>query len=52
MTVKELKEELNNFPDDYDVIFPIDGCHYSRVEKVSKGFNELDGFIIIDDCND
>ena len=56
MTVKELKEKLNQFDD--NLIVCIDGdiditdrtrCPVTVATNVSQGFNELDGCLIIDD---
>lgn len=55
MTVKELKEKLNLFPDSCIVyIPPIDwsssgNVNYTVARNVSQGVNELDGIVFIDD---
>ena len=48
MTVKELKEKLEQFPDKYMVLIPIEG-RLTQATNISIGFNELDGAVIIDD---
>lgn len=48
MTVKQLKEELNKFPDNCIVIIS-DGNDYLPATHVSIGCNELDGCVFIDD---
>ena len=54
MTVKELKEQLNQFPDHLIVMMPNrywdDPCQkYDVVAKsVSRGINEFDGGLFID----
>jgi hypothetical protein len=57
MTVKELKEQLNKFPDSCIVMIP--NIRWGFDEKnqwsmvpalhVSQGINELDGIVLIDD---
>lgn len=56
MTVKELKEKLEQFDDSLIVLIPNAGWHpYSMMPleipatSVSRGVNELDGCVIIDD---
>lgn len=52
MTVKELKEKLEQFPDNYIVLIdanPLNGFPYTKATCVTKGFNELDGCVLIDD---
>ena len=51
MTVRELKEKLNTMPDNYIVLINVEraGYPYTKATYVSKGFNELDGCVIIDD---
>lgn len=51
MTVKELKEKLNTMPDNYTVLIDVErvGCPYTEATCVTRGFNELDGCVIIDD---
>ena len=56
MTVRELKEKLEQFPENYVVLIPNKNLYkdrnlsyYVQVENVSKGMNETDGCIIIDD---
>lgn len=57
MTVKELKEKLDQMPDNYIVLINADEetrkCHkgfpYTEATCVVKGFNELDGCVLIDD---
>lgn len=55
MTVKELKEKLNMFPDscivciaaiDWDTVGDI---NYVLAQNVSQGVNEFDGIVFIDD---
>lgn len=55
MTVKELKEKLNQFPDHCIVMIPnIDWTPYSNqfecvvAEHVTRGVNEFDGVVFID----
>ena len=55
MTVKELKEQLNNFPDHCKVFIPnpeyhaaLEGAPYIKVTHISRGINELDDIIILD----
>lgn len=55
MTVKELKEKLNQFPDSCIVVAPkIDWdkkglLDYAVVENVAIGVNEFDNVVFIDD---
>ena len=52
MTVKELKEKLNEFPDYLKVFTPtIDNKvpYYYEILNVSRGVNEMDGMLILDD---
>jgi hypothetical protein len=56
MTVKELKEKLNQFPDDLIVMIPnIDWDPYKNkprdvvVKCVTRGVNEADGCVFLDD---
>ena len=56
MTVRELKEKLERFPDDCVVLIPNENLYKDRgaffyipAENVSRGINELDGCVIIDD---
>ena len=56
MTVRELKEKLNEFDDNLTVLIPNAGWHPYSIDppeipatSVSRGFNELDGCVIIDD---
>lgn len=56
MTVRELKEKLEQFDDNLIVLIPNAGWHpYSitppeiPATSVSRGVNELDGCVIIDD---
>ena len=52
MTVKELIEELNRFPEDLNVLIPVEnnstGYIYVDVERVLRGLNEFDGGIFIE----
>jgi hypothetical protein len=48
MTVRELKEKLEQFPEKSIVLIPIDG-RLGPATNVAFGFNELDGCVIIDD---
>jgi hypothetical protein len=56
VTVKELKEKLNQFPDNLIVVvgsrFLPDHIWYVPVENVSSGVNEFDGLVFIDDCEE
>lgn len=56
MTVKELKERLNQFPDNLIIVVPnsdYDPClnpiYYTPARKLSIGVNEDDGLLLIDD---
>ena len=49
MTVKELKEKLNQFDDNLIVMASTDMGGFFPIKYVSRGFNELDGCIILDD---
>ena len=55
MTVKELKEKLNQFDDNLIVMIPCenpDQCEYfpfTSAKNVSQGVNEADGCLFIDD---
>lgn len=50
MTVKELKEELNQFSDNLIVMIPSDNMvGYTTATNVSQGVNESDTCIFIDD---
>ena len=54
MTVKELKEKLEQFPDNCIVLIPNankdqNPSIYVVVENVARGVNEMDGCVIIDD---
>lgn len=55
MTVKELKEKLNLFPDSCIVCIPpidwnsVGKVNYTVAQNVSQGVNELDGIVFIDD---
>lgn len=52
MTVKELKEALNSFPDNCVVVIPLPEPPWHTVCKnVSQGFNELDTVVYLD-CYD
>lgn len=48
MTVKELKEKLNQFSDNCIIVIS-SGDDYSLATAVSQGVNELDGCVFIDD---
>ena len=50
MTVKELKEALNKFPDSCIVCawFP-DGT-YTEITNAAQGCNEWDGIVVLDNC--
>lgn len=60
MTVKELKEKLNQFSDNLIVMIPtdnIDKCSklyfpYVAARNVSQGVNEADCCVFIDDYED
>lgn len=47
MTVKELKEKLNEF-DDRLLVYAIDGEGYSLITNVTQGCNEADGCLFLD----
>lgn len=49
MTVKELKEKLNEFDDNLIVMACTDMGGYFEVNNVSRGVNEFDGCLFIDD---
>jgi hypothetical protein len=56
MTVKELKERLEQFPENCVVLIPNCGWHPYSIDppeipakSVTRGVNELDGCVIIDD---
>ena len=52
MTVKELKEKLNQF-DDRLIVIAIDSAgEYFHVLNVSQGFNEADGCLFLDGYED
>ena len=48
MTVRELIEKLERFPENCVVLIPGDG-RYTHATHVGIGFNEMDGCVIIDD---
>ena len=48
MTVKELKDKLERFPENCVVLVPGYG-RYIHATNVAIGFNEMDGCVIIDD---
>lgn len=48
MTVGELKEKLSQFPDDLLVLYPSELCGYCEVSHISKGINEFDGLVFLD----
>jgi hypothetical protein len=48
MTVKELKEKLNQFDDRLIVLAIDDMGGYFRILNVSQGFNEADGCLFLD----
>lgn len=48
MTVCELIEKLERFPDNAVILIPIEG-RLGPATNVAFGFNELDGCVIIDD---
>lgn len=55
MTVKELKEQLNKFDDNFIVMIPMlskkpdDPLPYMAVDRVTQGINELDCAVFLDD---
>ena len=55
MTVKELKEKLEQFPENCFVMIPdpdwrpSKSCPYVHATSVARGANEMDGVVIIDD---
>ena len=56
MTVKELKEKLEQFPENCVVLVPNENLYRNPVakwhvvaENVARGVNEMDGCVIIDD---
>ena len=48
MTVKELKEKLNQFDDRLIVLAIDDMGNYFPILNISKGFNEADGYLFLD----
>ena len=59
MTVKELKEKLEQFPDDLKIFVPNityvileDAPDIVLAQSVYRGVNEYDGCLIIDSCMD
>lgn len=48
MTVKELKEKLNQFPDYLIVMVPSYTDGYAPADCVARGINEADGCLFID----
>lgn len=48
MTVRELIEKLEQFPENCVVLIPGYG-RYTHATHVGIGFNEMDGCVIIDD---
>lgn len=48
MTVKELKEKLEQFPENCVVLIPEYG-RYIHATNVAIAFNEMDNCVIIDD---
>lgn len=50
MTVKELKEILNNFDDELLVKFPYPW--YTNCTHVAQGINEMDGCVILDNYSE
>ena len=56
MTVKELKEKLEQFPENCVVLVPNENLYkdftpkwYVVATNVARGINEMDGYVIIDD---
>lgn len=56
MTVKELKERLEQLPENCVVLIPNENLYkdspvkwYVVAENVARGINEMDGYVIIDD---
>ena len=49
MTVKELKEKLNKFDDNLIVMACTDMGGFFKITNISKGINEFDGCLFIDD---
>lgn len=56
MTVKELKDMLDQFPGNLVVVIPNSNLHllpnpvwYVPAKNISKGINEYDGLLLIDD---
>ena len=48
MTVKELKEKLNEFDDNLVVLIP-NSMGYISAKNIAQGVNEFDGCVFIDD---
>ena len=56
MTVRELKEKLEQFPENCVVLVPNENLYMDRnalfyvvAKNVARGVNEMDGCVIIDD---
>lgn len=55
MTVKELKEKLENFDDDLVVMVPrswftVNG--FGKLLSISQGVDEFDSCLLLDDCDE
>lgn len=48
MTVKELKEKLEDFRDDLIVYYPSELCGYCEVGRLDRGIGDFDGILFID----
>lgn len=48
MTVKELKEKLEDFRDDLIVYYPSELCGYCEVGRLGRGIGDFDGILFID----
>ena len=48
MTVKELKDKLNEFDDNLVVLIP-NSMGYISAKNIAQGVNEFDGCVFIDD---
>lgn len=54
MTVKELREQLEGFPDNLIVFIPDDSGRmgFSPLLHIAQGVNEADGCLFLDFCED
>lgn len=52
MKVKELIEKLTDMPQDSVVLYGMDNGCFGSIYNVSKGFNEYDGAVFLDEFVD